>query len=193
MNDYLTPVHSGKRKLSISFTWIHFFIVQAIFLAILIYRTVFKNIYPAPPLMYDSNDTFMDFFNTCYWTLQKQDTYVFWRSIYPPFAHLLCHLSYIFIEFDKSLTPLSQAGLSASWRYSLLFSMPYILMCLIYLYSIFLLTFTKCKAILGNKLCLLLFISLSLIVPNLFLFERGNILIYSIALINFSFVLGSKK
>lgn len=44
--------------------------------------------YLPAPFFYDSNDTFMDFFNVAYWA-QRSDAFDFWRSIYFPFNLIL--------------------------------------------------------------------------------------------------------
>lgn len=46
--------------------------------------------YLPQPFVFDTNDTFMDWFNTAYWA-NRQGIYDVWRSIYPP-------LSFVFLD-----------------------------------------------------------------------------------------------
>lgn len=50
----------------------------------------FRNGYLPQPFIFDTNDTFMDWFNTAYWA-NNPGTYDVWRSIYPP-------LSFVFLN-----------------------------------------------------------------------------------------------
>lgn len=47
--------------------------------------------YLPQPFVFDTNDTFMDWFNTAYWA-NRPGAYDVWRSIYPP-------LSFVFLDF----------------------------------------------------------------------------------------------
>lgn len=49
-----------------------------------------RNGYLPQPFVFDTNDTFMDWFNTAYWA-NNQGAYSVWRSIYPP-------LSFVFLD-----------------------------------------------------------------------------------------------
>jgi hypothetical protein len=53
-------------------------------------RTFFETGYLPQPFIYDTNDTFMDWFNTAYWA-NHRGIYNVWRSIYPP-------LSFVFLD-----------------------------------------------------------------------------------------------
>ncbi|MGQ2930255.1 MAG: hypothetical protein ACT6Q3_07275, partial [Sphingopyxis sp.] len=46
--------------------------------------------YLPQPFVFDTNDTFMDWFNTAYWA-NNPGIYNVWRSIYPP-------LSFVFLD-----------------------------------------------------------------------------------------------
>ena len=167
----------------------HFLFFQLLFLTTLLYRIFFRNIYPSPPFVYDLNDTFMDFFNTCYWTFQREDTYTSWQSVYPPFAHLLCVISYIFIIPDLGeIAP----GNGFNWRYNALFMLPFWIMVGIYFLSIFSIIMSRCSHLFDFKTNFLIFLSISFSIPSLFMIERGNILMYAIAFVNFTFALREK-
>jgi len=47
--------------------------------------------YMPPPYFYNANDTFMDWYNTAYWS-NNIGTYDIWRSIYPPVSFLFLRL-----------------------------------------------------------------------------------------------------
>lgn len=49
--------------------------------------------YLPQPFVFDTNDTFMDWFNTAYWA-NRPGTYSVWRSIYPP-------LSFVFLKLTS--------------------------------------------------------------------------------------------
>ncbi len=174
-----------------TFKFYHFVIIQTIFLIIVLSRMLLENIYPSPPLFYDNNDTFMDFFNTCYWTLQKDDTYTSWQSIYPPFAHLICKISYFFIGKDNN--NFLASGSTADWRENIYLVIPFLIMVFTYLTSIVMLIVERCKAIYSFWEIVLFSLSIIFSVSNLFLIERGNILMISVMFINIFFILQARK
>lgn len=50
------------------------------------------------PFFYDKNDTFMDFYNTLYWT-GHEGRYVIWKSVYPPLNFFLLKIiDYFFVD-----------------------------------------------------------------------------------------------
>ena len=52
-----------------------------------------QNSYLPQPFVFDTNDTFMDWFNTAYWA-NNPGAYDVWRSIYPP-------LSFVFLDLTS--------------------------------------------------------------------------------------------
>jgi hypothetical protein len=50
------------------------------------------------PFFYDKNDTFMDFYNTLYWT-GHEGRYVIWKSVYPPLNFFILKIiDYFFVD-----------------------------------------------------------------------------------------------
>lgn len=56
-------------------------------------RFFFESGYLPQPFVFDTNDTYMDWFNTAYWA-NNRGAYDIWRSIYPP-------LSFVFLDWTS--------------------------------------------------------------------------------------------
>lgn len=54
----------------------------------------FETGYLPQPFVFDTNDTFMDWFNTAYWS-HHPGAYSVWHTVYPPFAFVLLKLTSI--------------------------------------------------------------------------------------------------
>jgi len=67
------------------------------FLYIVWFYTVHR--YLPPPFIYDKENTFMDFYNTLYWSGQE-GIYSVWNSVYPPLSFLFLQL-YQFLFLDN--------------------------------------------------------------------------------------------
>lgn len=125
------------------------------------------------PFVYDKNDTFMDFFNPLWWTING-GFYSVWNSVYPPLNFFFLKLLSLVIVNNDFSNPfeLRDYYFNAIYIY-------------IFFYFLFPLTFifTKVgKSFRGANKFLIYFLSLSL-APSLFMLERGNLIILPLILI----------
>jgi hypothetical protein len=124
--------------------------------------------YFAPPIgSFSINDTFMDFFNTLYWSV-TDGRYTEWRSIYTPINFVILQL--LFDDTCKDYIPL---GLRDCSTLSIL---PLLSLLLIAnaLNAVKFLRSNNSKAS-----SFLLFCAITLSLPNLFALERANLIIIS--------------
>ena len=127
------------------------------------------NRYLPPPFFYDVNDTFMDFYNTLYWS-GHEGIYDIWRSVYPPLNFLLLK-TYQFLFFDEvseMWDPSTIRGLEAGNIIPLI---------LIYSVSLIIAVIISFKSIMRLKVQFIVFLIVLLSPAFLFAVERGNLII----------------
>jgi hypothetical protein len=152
-------------------------------LLFIIYLTDYFTVngYAAPPFFFAPIDTFMDFFNTNYWSL-NDGRYDFWQSIYPISVFALAQL----LVPDYCVSVLSSLELRDCAPYSVgwLF--------LFYVIAIFICTKLILKHVNEKKIWLegIIFLSLLLQFPGLFALERGNYIVVALLFLSFSRLFG---
>ncbi len=143
---------------------------------IFILRFFYEDNYLPPPFFYNTNDTFMDFYNPVYWS-SNEGVYSIWGSVYPPLNFLFLFLyEYLFIN------ELLSAGDAFQIRNSGLFDI--IPLIFIYVISIFLSVLIGFSKLLnyGSKFLLIIIVLLS--PPFLVAVERGNLIILCIPILS---------
>jgi hypothetical protein len=156
-----------------------FFALILQILGILIHYDFFlNNGYLASPFIGDKNDTFMDFFNTLYWTF-TEGRYTSWNSVYPPlnfiFFELIGVLDY---EFVQQLVGLGGNSIGLRQSYILAeFIIVMYLLCPVFLMNNH---YWSEFSFIQKTFIYLIFI---LSIPFLFGLERGNIIIITLPLL----------
>lgn len=141
-------------------------IVGILHLVYLIYFHLNNSYLPAP-FVVEKFDTFMDFYNTLYWS-QNSGIYTLWGSIYPPLNFIvLDFIRYLYLG-DLSGIPLTYRDMTQDKIFGIIF---FYVICL--LISVRL----SYKDILKIKYQLIIFLIFMLSPPFLFTLERGNLLI----------------
>lgn len=134
------------------------------------------NSYLPPPFIYDKHDTYMDFYNTMYWSGQE-GIYSIWQSVYPPINFLLLKIyRYIFVSDQISEIWDGFAIRSASNIIPLLFIN---VTCLIMAVAI---SFNR---ILDRKSIFVLLLIFLFSPAFLFAVERGNLVIICLPVLSF--------
>jgi len=141
-------------------TFMHFFFL------LWFYET---NRYLPPPFVNDKENTFMDFFNTLYWS-SKDDIYTQWKSVYPP-------LSFIFLQIFDSLFIHDASGMMDGFEIRQLFGKSIFPLLLIFIISLFISIRISFKHILELKIQAILFVIFAFSIPFLFALERGNLIV----------------
>lgn len=152
---------------------------QAVYLGGILFLSAINFIYVAwffeahrylpPPFFYDVNDTFMDFYNTLYWS-GHEGIYDIWRSVYPPLNFLLLK-TYQFLFFDEvseMWDPSTIRGLEAGNIIPLI---------LIYTVCLIIAVSISFKSIMRLKIQFIIFLIFLLSPAFLFAVERGNLII----------------
>jgi len=119
--------------------------------------------YLPQPFLYDTNDTFMDWYNTSYWA-NNAGAYDVWRSVYPP-------LSFVFLKIFsiKSCYMTSPfLGRNCDWYGRLALSIFYIANVIL----IF-----RCYWAIDRRTALLRGAAMAFGLPMLFALERGNLIV----------------
>ena len=125
------------------------------------------------PFVYDKNDTFMDFYNPLWWSMNGE-FYSDWHSIYPPLNFFILKLLSILLINNEYPNPFELRDYNFN---------------LIYLYIFFYFTFPLTLIFTKNYhrfrginkfLIYILTVSLA---PSLFMLERANLIIISVYLI----------
>ena len=129
------------------------------------------NFLPAP-FLYDKANTFMDFYNTLYWSMHD-GVYVVWKSVYPPLSFLLLDgYHHIFLADISTLSD----GFAIREEVGHLI-IPWLLICVSILFFAVRICFHE---IAGNKLQFMIFMIFLLSPPFLFALERGNLIVLNI-------------
>jgi hypothetical protein len=155
-------------------------VVELLFLIYIVKCFVFDGMLPAP-FFFMPSDTFMDFYNTNYWSL-NDGRYDVWQSIYPVSVFLL----------GRSLTPndcdvvLSSLELRDCASYSII--------SLILFYFIAIVVCAKSFVVrLRSKsitLWIIVFFAMLLVFPGLFALERGNYILVALMFLALSELYG---
>lgn len=157
--------------MDIKFKWLHVFLAINIF-SIVYYALYFIKFNHTPsPFIYDKGDTFMDFFNTLYWSYDI-NRYTVWQSIYPPLNFLFLKLVNLIISGGIYTEPFDMRHNGQNLIQFIIIS--FMLMPLIILKSYDWLCIKE-------KICVYLIFISSL--PFLFVLERGNLIVYSLPIL----------
>ena len=119
------------------------------------------------PFLYNKADTFMDFYNTLFWS-HSNEKYTEWKSVYPPLNFLILR----FVDFIFG-------GETLNSPFSLRENSPYLVLSVIifYLASNMLILNTKYWKDFNNIEKILIYLALILSTPVLFSFERANLIL----------------
>ena len=160
------------------------FVVDFLFLFQLLYQYQKYGI-GGISFFYDLNDTYMDHFNTLFWSA-RDGRYDIWESVYPPLAFLLTKIGSIESCLNNSLDPFVLRSCN-----------PNAVVPLFVVYFIGVLT--NCYYVVKNasyKISSLqkslLIVGLLLSYPGLFALERGNSIVYLFAIITILVLFGNK-
>jgi hypothetical protein len=121
------------------------------------------NGYLPQPFVFDTNDTFMDWFNTAYWA-NHPGAYDVWRSIYPP-------LSFAFLD----LYSLPGCYLQSPFHARDCDTLGRATIAVFYLFNLMLIWLTFRRA--GPRTAPMRTVALGLGLPLLFTLERGNLIL----------------
>lgn len=136
-------------------------IIYALAIGFAIYKLHYTGRLPLP-FYDDSNDTFMDFFNTFYWAGDRE-RYTVWHSVYPPFV--FAALSFFVDGFAR--TP-EELRIYFLWLYILI----------VCFYVLF--VFCYCRDLTNRNQSVAILGPVSVILfsfPSLFSIERGNLIL----------------
>lgn len=127
----------------------------------------YKNGYLPSPFHYDKNDTFMDFFNTLYWSF-NDGRYSVWKSVYPPLVFLFQKAINITPNVDLAVDAfaLRDIAIRDIWVYLTI----YLLVPLVVVRSAVWENYSWHKK-------LIFYVSIILSGPMLFCLERANLII----------------
>lgn len=172
----LLKIQTNKRALLIN-------LILAIQIIGLLFYYIFytENGYLPSPFMYDKSDTFMDFFNTLYWSYDE-GRYSEWKSVYPPVNFLMLKAFNCFNLVGDIGDPfhLRDESISAIFFYSI-----------IYFLAPALLISTSTWIEFNKYEKFLIYLILIFSTPMLFAFERGNLIVLAPAII--AYMLASKR
>lgn len=134
------------------------------------------NGYLPPPFVFDKANTFMDFYNTLYWSGQD-GIYSIWNSVYPPLNFLFLQAyQFLFLDdllgFGDAFVIRQEAGGQISPLVSI-----YVI-CLLIAVSV------SFRQIAGLKTIIILFVIFLLSPAFLFAIERGNLILLSIPVLS---------
>lgn len=141
--------------------------------------------YLVAPFFLRPIDSFMDFYNTLYWSFSS-DKYTTWQSIYTPFTFLLSKFFTYFGVNDLESGSIGYRNSNSELAYLLL---------IFTIIGVILntLIFKKLKLVNGNVETISLFFVLLFTFPVIFVFERGNLIIISYVLLCLSLLFDKHK
>ena len=146
------------------------------FLSIIYYLFYFIKFNHTPaPFIYDKNDTFMDFFNTLYWSYDI-NRYEIWQSIYPPLNFIFLKIINFIITGGFYTEPFDMRQNNTGLVSFIVISF--------FLMPLFILKSYDWLNIKGKISVFLIFVTSA---PFLFTLERGNLIIYSLPILYFFF------
>ena len=132
------------------------------------------NGYLPSPFVYDKSDTFMDLFNTMWWSDNGQQ-YVEWGAVYPPLNFVLLKvLKWAFLGNESFADPLALR--EAAYAIEVFFVSLYLIIPILVLK-------TKLWKNISLTEMTLIYLGLVLSTPMLFALERGNLIILTLILL----------
>jgi len=136
------------------------------------------NIYPSPALHPSQSYSHTDFYDICYYTLNKDDNYGPWRDVYPPLGHLYCYFSSFFMPHLSDMRFYS--------RYAWPDPIPLLILIVLSIYSNFFLYFSIRRKF--NFECpVYIILANSTTTPFLYLYDRANLMMIGYIFFNFAF------
>ena len=151
-------------------TWsVGFFVELCLFILILValYKVVtflFSAGYFPPPFFHDTDDTFMDWYNTAYWA-HHVGTYDFWRSVYPPLSFDFLRLFGVASCYQEDAVFARECDFAGVWTLLAFFALNFPIVYLTYRHN-------RDRASAGFRT-----LALCAGLPMLFALERGNLII----------------
>ncbi len=161
--------------MNIKYKWLYVFLAINIFSVVYYILYFIKFNHTPAPFLYDKDDTFMDFFNTLYWSYDV-NRYEIWQSIYPPLNFLFLKLVNLIISGGFYTEPFDMRHNGQNLILFIIIS--FMLMPLIILKS-----YDWLHA--REKICVYFIFILS--APFLFTLERGNLIVFSLPIFYFFF------
>ena len=161
--------------MNIKYKWLYVFLAINIFSVVYYILYFIKFNHTPAPFLYDKDDTFMDFFNTLYWSYDV-NRYEIWQSIYPPLNFLFLKLVNLIISGGFYTEPFDMRHNGQNLILFIIVS--FMLMPLIILKS-----YDWLHA--REKICVYFIFILS--APFLFTLERGNLIVFSLPIFYFFF------
>lgn len=131
--------------------------------------------YLPPPFVFDKENTFMDFYNTLYWSGQD-GIYTIWQSVYPP-------LSFLFLQLYQFLFLDDISGFSDGFEIRQVVGRHILLLISIYAISLLIAVRICFKKITNIKIQIIIFLICLLSPAFLFAIERGNLILLSIPIL----------
>ncbi len=132
--------------------------------------------YLPSPFVFDKENTFMDFYNTLYWSGQD-GIYTIWESVYPPINFLFLQI-YQILFLDDSL------GFVDGFSIRQVAGSQIFLLLAIYVISLLIAVRISFEEIVTLKMQFLVFLICLLSPAFLFAIERGNLIILSIPVLS---------
>ena len=157
--------------MNIKLRWLYVFLAINIFSVVSYILYFIKFNHTPSPFIYDKADTFMDFFNTLYWSYDA-NRYETWQSIYPPLNFIFLKLVNLVISAGIYTEPFDMRHNGQNLIQFIIIS--FMLMPLIILKSYDWLH-------IRDKICVYFIFILS--APFLFMLERGNLIVYALPIL----------
>ncbi len=154
--------------MNIKYKWLYVFLAINIFSVVSYILYFIKFNHTPAPFLYDKDDTFMDFFNTLYWSYDV-NRYEIWQSIYPPLNFLFLKLVNLIISGGIYTEPFDMRHNGQNLILFIIIS--FMIMPLIILKSYEWLPTRE-------KICVYFIFILS--TPFLFTLERGNLIVFAL-------------
>lgn len=132
--------------------------------------------YLPPPFVFDKENTFMDFYNTLYWS-GKEGIYTVWNSVYPPINFLLLQMySFLFLSDIR--------GMGDGFEIREAVGKDILPLLALYVLCLLIAVIVSFKQVADNKTKLILFLIFLLSPAFLFAMERGNLIILCIPILS---------
>lgn len=157
--------------MGIKFKWLYVLLVINIFSVVYYILYFIKFNHTPAPFIYDKGDTFMDFFNTLYWSYDV-NRYITWQSIYPPLNFILLKLVNLIISGGIYTEPFDMRHYSQNLIWFIIISFTLAPLIIVKSYD-----WLRIK----EKICVYLIFILS--APFLFVLERGNLIVYTLPIL----------
>ncbi len=161
-------IHRSDLKVMIDRVLVSLFLAQIIGLLYYTnYFLVYK--YLPSPFINDKNNTFMDLINTAYWA-ERGGMFTFWHTVYPPINFIFLKLAnFLFLTKTTFSNPFEFREHAGNLIYAYFFA--YLVAPIILLLS------DKWRNIFNSSQKILIYFTIALSTPMLFLLERGNLVL----------------